>query len=223
MYSNIIQVFTLFMKAIFPGQTPVPPRSGTWILDLSHDPIWAIWLAEVRKFHQHHDRICYNSASYKSCEKQIPTNTNLRRVSLIFVFVIVACERFDSDVIYYRLFNGRGYACSKCMLSGWGLGLDGENRFQFAIHLMVHGTIVWRVLNVMYCYINEVSAIYVQVFAILQKHSPIHYTGHLFCDSVALWAQHLLLVYTTYHFSPEPSWFFHLVYLNKWCAEVHLL
>ena len=44
-------------KTFFPGQTPVPPRSVTWILDLSHDPIWAIWLAEVRKFHQHHDRI----------------------------------------------------------------------------------------------------------------------------------------------------------------------
>ena len=45
------------MKAIFPGQTPVPRRSETWILDLSHDQIWAIWLAGVRKFDQHHDRI----------------------------------------------------------------------------------------------------------------------------------------------------------------------
>ena len=27
------------------------------IIDLSHDPIWAIWLAEVSKFYQHHDRI----------------------------------------------------------------------------------------------------------------------------------------------------------------------
>ena len=26
-------------------------------MDPWHDPIWAIWLAEVRKFHQHHDRI----------------------------------------------------------------------------------------------------------------------------------------------------------------------
>ena len=34
-------------------------RSGTWIFDLSHDPIWVIWLAEVRKFHQHHDRIMF--------------------------------------------------------------------------------------------------------------------------------------------------------------------
>ena len=52
------------MKAIFfPGQTPVPPRSGTWILDLSHDPIWAIWSAEVRKFHQHHDRIAHRCLS----------------------------------------------------------------------------------------------------------------------------------------------------------------
>ena len=48
--------------------TPVPPRSGTWILDLSHDPIWAIWLAEVRKFHQHHDRI-----KVSSHESQVPT------------------------------------------------------------------------------------------------------------------------------------------------------
>ena len=48
-------------KPFFPGQTPVPSRSGTWILDLSHDPIWAIWLAEVRKFHQHHDGIFHIS------------------------------------------------------------------------------------------------------------------------------------------------------------------
>ena len=34
------------------GQTPVPPRSRTWILELSHDPIWAIWLAVVSKLHQ---------------------------------------------------------------------------------------------------------------------------------------------------------------------------
>ena len=46
-YSNIIQFFTLFTKSIFPGQTPVPPRPGIWILDLSHDSIGAIWLAEV--------------------------------------------------------------------------------------------------------------------------------------------------------------------------------
>ena len=52
--------YTFYESQFFPGQTPVPPRSGTWILDLSHDPNWAIWLAEVRKFHQHHDRICYN-------------------------------------------------------------------------------------------------------------------------------------------------------------------
>ena len=49
--------YTFYESHFFAGQTPVPPRSGTWILDLSHDPIWAIWLAEVRKFHQHHDRI----------------------------------------------------------------------------------------------------------------------------------------------------------------------
>ena len=39
--------------------------SGTWILDLSHDPIWAIWLAELSKFHQHHDRI-YNISTISS-------------------------------------------------------------------------------------------------------------------------------------------------------------
>ena len=61
MQSNVQQYYpsfyTFYESYFFPGQTPVPPRSGTWILDLSHDPIWAIWLAEVRKFHQHHDRI----------------------------------------------------------------------------------------------------------------------------------------------------------------------
>ena len=59
-YIAMLSKFLHFLwKPFFPGQTPVPPRSGTWILDLSHDPIWAIWLAEVRKFHQHHDRITY--------------------------------------------------------------------------------------------------------------------------------------------------------------------
>ena len=47
----------LYMKAIFPGKTPVPPRLGTWIFDLSRDSIWAIWLAEGNKFNQNHDRI----------------------------------------------------------------------------------------------------------------------------------------------------------------------
>ena len=67
-YSNIIQVFTFFYEShFFPGQTSVPPRSGTCIPDLSHDPIWAIWLVEVRKFHQHHDRIKNTSKLYSSC------------------------------------------------------------------------------------------------------------------------------------------------------------
>ena len=61
MQSNIQQYYpsfyTFYESHFFPGQTPVPPRSGTCIPDLSHDPIWAIWLAEVRKFHQHHDRM----------------------------------------------------------------------------------------------------------------------------------------------------------------------
>ena len=56
--------YTFYEGHFFPGQTPVPLRSGTCIPDLSHDPIWAIWLAEVRKFHQHHDRIS-NYIRYK--------------------------------------------------------------------------------------------------------------------------------------------------------------
>ena len=57
-YTAILSKFLHFLwKLFFPGQTPVPSRSGTWILDLSHYFIWAIWLAEVRKFNQHHDRI----------------------------------------------------------------------------------------------------------------------------------------------------------------------
>ena len=59
-YTAILpKFFTLFMKAIFPVLTLVLLRSGTWTLDLSHDPIWAIWLAEIGKFHQHHDRILH--------------------------------------------------------------------------------------------------------------------------------------------------------------------
>ena len=58
--SGIIWFFYTFYESyFFPGQTPVPPRSWLWILDLSHDPFWAIWLAEVTKSHQHHDRILH--------------------------------------------------------------------------------------------------------------------------------------------------------------------
>ena len=50
-YIAILSKFLHFLwKPFFPGQ-------GTWILDMSHDPNWVIWLAEVRKVHQHHDRI----------------------------------------------------------------------------------------------------------------------------------------------------------------------
>ena len=60
-YTATLSKFLHFLwKLFFPGQTPVPPRSGTWILDLSQDPIWATWLAEVSKFHQNHDRIYYS-------------------------------------------------------------------------------------------------------------------------------------------------------------------
>ena len=71
--SGIIFFFYTFYESyFFPGQTPVPPRSWMWILDLSHDPFWAIWLAEVTKSHQHHDRIGQLShwpfvTSAKSC------------------------------------------------------------------------------------------------------------------------------------------------------------
>ena len=47
------------MKAFFPGSDNRPTQVGDIDLDLSHDPIWAIWLAEVKKFHEHHDRISY--------------------------------------------------------------------------------------------------------------------------------------------------------------------
>ena len=60
-YNNIIQLFHILWKLLFPGQTPVPTRSGTWILDLSHDPIWTIWSVQVRKFDQHHDRIAIHA------------------------------------------------------------------------------------------------------------------------------------------------------------------
>ena len=56
--------YTFYESYFFPGQTPVPPRSWLWILDLSHDPFWAIWLAEVTKSHQHHDRISESMAPW---------------------------------------------------------------------------------------------------------------------------------------------------------------
>ena len=64
--------YTFYESYFFPGQTPVPPRSWLWILDLSHDPFWAIWLAEVTKSHQHHDRIgdtvtCHQQARPLTC------------------------------------------------------------------------------------------------------------------------------------------------------------
>ena len=60
LYVHVLAVFfSLFIQANFPGQTPVPSRSGTWIFELLHDPIWAIWLAEVSKFHQRRDGIDY--------------------------------------------------------------------------------------------------------------------------------------------------------------------
>ena len=66
MQSNIQQYypsFHTFYESHFSQVRPVPHRSGTWILDLSHDPIWAIRLAEVRKFHQHHDRMYLQNSS----------------------------------------------------------------------------------------------------------------------------------------------------------------
>ena len=57
MYSNITILLNVLWNLFLPGQTPVLPRSSTWILDLWHEPIWAIWLAEVSIFHQNHDRI----------------------------------------------------------------------------------------------------------------------------------------------------------------------
>ena len=68
-YSHIIH-FTHFM-IFFQAQIPVPPRLGTWILHHWHDPIWAIWLAEVSKFHQHHDRIIPPNLT-----QHHPTNVN---------------------------------------------------------------------------------------------------------------------------------------------------
>ena len=55
-YTNIFIRFLIFVKAIFPGSGTVPPRSWTGVLDLLNDLIWAIWLPDIHKFHQHHRR-----------------------------------------------------------------------------------------------------------------------------------------------------------------------
>ena len=57
-YTAISSKYLYFLwKPFFPGSDIRPTQVGTWILYLSHDPIWAIWLAEVRKFNQHYDWI----------------------------------------------------------------------------------------------------------------------------------------------------------------------
>ena len=53
-HTAILSILYIFMKAIFPGPDTVPPNGD---VDLSYDPIWEIWLAEVNKFYQHYDRI----------------------------------------------------------------------------------------------------------------------------------------------------------------------
>ena len=97
------------MKAFFyPGQTPVPAGSGTWIIDLSHDPIWAIWLAEVRKFHQHHDRMS-NCVLYKIID--VITYPCQDFSSSVFVQGIPAC-RFTE--VYCNLLHGMSiYPCAE--------------------------------------------------------------------------------------------------------------
>ena len=56
-----INDWKLFSLVTRVATTVMSPRSGTRILDQSHDPIWAIWLAEVSKFHQYHDRISFQA------------------------------------------------------------------------------------------------------------------------------------------------------------------
>ena len=52
----MVDFFTLLWK-LFPGSDIRPTQVEDIVFDLSHDPIWAIQLAGVSKFHQQHDRI----------------------------------------------------------------------------------------------------------------------------------------------------------------------
>ena len=115
--------YTFYESYFFPGQTPVPPRSGTWILDLSHDPIWAIWLAEVRKFHQHHDRINHwglirklgiifsdNGVSPDRCQAIIRTNAEILLIGPLgtnLSEILIEIHTFSYKKIHLKMSYGK--------------------------------------------------------------------------------------------------------------------
>ena len=62
---NLIRYPAIFMFTFFYERySPVSDTRLTGILDLSHDTIWAIWLARVSKLHQRHDRMTHNTTLY---------------------------------------------------------------------------------------------------------------------------------------------------------------
>ena len=83
------------MKAIFPGQTPVPPRSRTWILDQLHGR--SDWLGS-KQFHQHHDRIHdHSTLSYITCV--ILENNDNYNIFAQYIMLRLHIHGSDTDTI----------------------------------------------------------------------------------------------------------------------------